>query len=278
MNKLGMLFFTLAAVACMGQKEYTSPVGYDLSSPVTIKMPVILDEISGISFSGNSDTVYAVQDESGTVFHFKPGDKDLAATKFAKKGDYEDLSVFNDQLVVLRSDGSLYLFPVNETGQTEAADVKEWKKIVPEGEYEALYADPLTGEMVVLCKQCATDKKTSNVTGYVLQWAKDSLFIKNSFTLDASAISKGSSKQKGAFRPSALTRNPLTGQWYILSSVNKMLVLADKNWRITEMHALRPSLFSQPEGIAFDKNGHLFISNEKGTAGYGTILKFELKR
>jgi len=273
-----MLFFTLAAVACMGQQEYTSPAGYDLSSPVTIKMPAILDEISGISFSDKSDTVYAVQDENGTVFHFKPGDKDLGATKFAKKGDYEDISVFNDQLVVLRSDGSLYLFPVNETSQAEAVHVKEWKKMVPGGEYEALYADPATREIVVLCKQCAADKKTSNVTGYVLQWANDSLFIKDRFTLDAAAISKGSSKHKGAFRPSALARNPRTGQWYILSSVNKMLVLADKNWQITETHTLRPSLFPQPEGIAFDKNGHLFISNEKGTAGYGTILKFELKQ
>lgn len=272
-----MLFFTLAAVACMGQKEYTSPAGYDLSHPSTLELPAVLDEISGISFAAESDTVYAIQDERGVVFHFKPGDKRLIAAKFAKKGDYEDVSLFNDQLVVLRSDGSLYLFPVAETNQEEAAQVKEWKKILPEGEYEALYADPETHEMVVLCKQCAADKKTGKVTGYVLQWANDSLFIKNNITLDASAFSKGSSGYKGAFKPSAIARNPRSGQWYILSSVNKMLAVADKNWQITETHTLRPSLFSQPEGMAFDKEGNLFISNERGGAGNATLLRFERK-
>ncbi|WP_018628434.1 SdiA-regulated domain-containing protein [Niabella aurantiaca] len=277
MNKLGMLLFCLATIACRGQKEYTSPAGYDLSHPETLKMPAVLDEISGISFADGSDTVYAIQDESGTVFHFKPGDKDLVATKFGKKGDYEDLSVWNDRLIVLRSDGSLYGFPVQETSLAKAVNVKEWKKPLPEGEYEALYANPATNEIVVLCKQCAADKKTGKVSGYILEQVKDSLTIKNRFAIDASAPGKGSSKHKGAFKPSALTRNPQTGQWYILSSVNKLLVLADQNWQVTETHRLRPSLFSQPEGIAFDKEGNLFISNERGPDGNGAILKFERK-
>lgn len=278
MNKLGMLLFCLATIACRGQKEYTSPAGYDLSNPQTLEMPPILDEISGITFAGGSDTIYAVQDESGTVFHFKPGDKDLLATKFGKKGDYEDLSMLGDEVIVLRSDGSLYGLPVYETGQEKAATVKEWKKLLPEGEYEAMYADPAGNEITVLCKQCAADKKTNHVSGYILEQVKDSLIIKNRFAIDVSALGKGPSKHKGAFKPSALTRNPLTGQWYILSSVNKLLVLADQNWQVTETHTLRPSLFSQPEGIAFDKAGNLFISNERGSDMNATILKFERKK
>lgn len=270
-----MLLFSLAAISCMGQKEYTSPAGYDLSRPETFKMPVILDEISGITFT-NSDTLYAVQDENGTVFHFKPGSKDLGATKFGKKGDYEDLSVSNGNMVVLRSDGSLYAFPLNETAQPEAASVKEWKKAVPAGEYEALYAEPVSNDIYVLCKQCEADKKTSQVTGYVLQWTGGELVTKTTFTLDVAALKEGKSK-KSALKPSALARNPKTGEWYILSSVNKLLLVADQQWRVKEAHALKPSLFPQPEGIAFDKAGNLWISNEKNQEAYGTVLKFALK-
>ncbi|MBO9591321.1 MAG: SdiA-regulated domain-containing protein [Niabella sp.] len=275
MNKFGILLFSLAAVSCMGQKEYTSPAGYDLSRPETFNMPVILDEISGITFA-NSDTLYAVQDENGTVFHFQPGSKALAATKFGKKGDYEDLSVSNGNIVVLRSDGSLYAFPLNETAQPEAVSVKEWKKAVPAGEYEALYADPRNNDVYVLCKQCEADKKTSQVTGYVLQWTGGELVTKATFTLDAASEQKSKPK-KTALKPSALARNPKTGEWYILSSVNKLLLVADTEWRIKQTHALKPSLFPQPEGIAFDKAGNLWISNEKNQAAYGTVLKFALK-
>ncbi|MCF3110548.1 SdiA-regulated domain-containing protein [Niabella sp. CC-SYL272] len=276
MNKFGMLLFSLATASCMGQKEYTSPAGYDLSRPETFNMPVILDEISGITFAGG-DSLYAVQDESGTVFHFKPGSKELAATKFGKKGDYEDLAVSNGHMVILRSDGSLFAFPVNETALNEAVSVQEWKKLVPEGEYEALYADPVSGDLYVLCKQCKADKKTSQVTGYLLQWSGSELAVKSAFTLDAATLQENKSK-KNTLKPSALARNPKTGEWYVLSSVNKMLLVADPQWKVIGMHALKPSLYAQPEGIAFDKAGNLWISNEKNQAAYGAVLKFARKQ
>ncbi|WP_300602058.1 SdiA-regulated domain-containing protein [Niabella sp.] len=277
MNKFGILLFSLATISCMGQKEYTSPAGYNLSRPQTFNMPVILDEISGITFANNSDTLYAIQDENGTVFRFKPGSRDLGTTKFGKKGDYEDVSVSNGNIVVLRSDGSLFAFPLNETTLEEAVSVKEWKKALPPGEYESLYADPVSGDVYALCKQCQVDKKTSGVSGYLLQWSDGALAVKSSFILDAATLPKDQLK-RSALKPSALTRNPKTGEWYILASVNKLLLVADRNWHIKEAHHLDPSIFPQPEGITFDKTGNLFISNERNQAAYGTVLKFALKQ
>jgi len=80
--------------------------------------------------------------------------------------------------------------------------------------------------------------------------------------------------KKFSLKPSALAKHPLTHQWYILSSVNKMLLITDDQWKPIDIYPLSAALFTQPEGIAFDKAGNLYISNEKGSGASGTILKF----
>ncbi len=67
---------------------------------------------------------------------------------------------------------------------------------------------------------------------------------------------------KIVFHPSALAQNPLTREWFVLSSVNKLLVITDENWKVKSVYPLDPSVFNQPEGIAFDQQQNLYISNE----------------
>lgn len=80
------------------------------------------------------------------------------------------------------------------------------------------------------------------------------------------------------FRPSALAKNPKTNEWYILSSTNKLLVVADANWKVKTVYPLDLSLFLQPEGIAFDNQNNLYISNEGDKTSKGTVLKFNYKK
>jgi hypothetical protein len=56
-----------------------------------------------------------------------------------------------------------------------------------------------------------------------------------------------------------------------------MLVIADANWQVKEVYPLPSSTFVQPEGIAFDGNNNLYISNEGGPTSGGNILKFTYK-
>ena len=53
-----------------------------------------------------------------------------------------------------------------------------------------------------------------------------------------------------------------------------MLVVADPNWKVKSVYPLNPSLFVQPEGIAFDRQQNLYISNERGLSSAATILLF----
>lgn len=258
--------------------KFSSPAGYDLEHPEKFNMPESLLEISGIAFyKGKADTVYSIQDEEGSVFRQKWGVKHQKNVSFASKGDYEDIAIFNEKVFVLKSNGHLYSFPFSETVKEKAEHVKVSKKLVPKGEYESLYADPETQKVYVLCKSCPVDKKKKTSTGYVLNYdlKLDSLIPESTFHIDLEQIKKLNPKLKASLSPSALTKNPKTKEWYILASANKLLVIADENWKIKQVHRLNSSIYNQPEGIAFDNNMNLYISNEGDELTNGNILKFK---
>jgi uncharacterized protein YjiK len=71
--------------------------------------------------------------------------------------------------------------------------------------------------------------------------------------------------------------NKKNQEWYLLSSINKMLIIADRTWNVKQVISLNSSLFPQPEGISFDSDNNLYISNEAGNSSVGTVLKFVLK-
>ncbi|HLG39589.1 MAG TPA: SdiA-regulated domain-containing protein [Chitinophagaceae bacterium] len=257
----------------------TNHADYDLSKPEKFLMPDALNEVSGIAFyKGNKETLYGEQDEDGKLYYLHPGDKKATHVKFGKKGDYEDLAIVNDRVVILRSDGTLFSFPFNEVNQEEITNVKEWKDLLPAGEFEGLYGDEADNKLYVLCKQCDNDKTSEAVSAYILQLQPDGNIIRSgNASINVKAIDDLAGKKKIKFNPSALAKNPKTQQWYIISSTNNMLVIADNTWNVKEVHRLDPSLFRQPEGIAFDSENNLYISNEGDVISRGNVLKFAYK-
>jgi len=267
---------TFLSGGCAQKKKFDSPQGYNLNNPQKIIMPEDLHEISGFFFyHGNPDTIYAEQDEAGKLYYLKPGDKQAASCKFGKKGDYEDVALCNNYVVLLRSDGQLYSFPFSDIHNEEITSTKEWDSVLPQGKYEGLYADETTNLLYVLCKHCSDEKTSETGKGFILQLANDgSITSKGGFEYDVRDIEAiTGSKKKLRFHPSALGKNPLTGEWYIVSSINKMLVIADSSWKVKQAFNLDPALYIQPEGIAFDKNNNLYISNEGGDIHAGNVLK-----
>lgn len=285
MNKaLVPIFCLITATACSQtekQKPVESPPGYNFNSPVTYKMPEDLFEISGISFQpGRKDTMYAIQDEEGKFFYWKNGEpKTLAFSYFGDDGDYEDVAITNIYSFVLRSDGTLIQFPLNEIRQDKIKSSRSWKDLLPAGEYESLYADVEKNELYVLCKNCGADKKQESVSGYVLGISgTGSLALKSNFKIDTHEVSPSESQKKNKLRPSAFTFNKRTNEWFIVSSVNKLLIIADTSWKVKQVVKLNPKLFPQPEGITFDIDNNLYISNEAGSTSAGTVLMFRAEQ
>jgi hypothetical protein len=270
-----VLWATAGIIGCAsGQEEVKMPKEYNLDKPERFAMPESLLEISGISFyKGNNDTVYAIQDEEGKLFRLAWGNKKQYHVKFGKSGDYEDVSILRDRVVVLKSNGSLYSFPFSDAIYEEIDSVQEWPRLLPEGEYEGMFGDENPGLLYILCKNCKVDDK-DNVTGYIYQLGDSSLTPAGQFNVDVESIKPFSGKVKKGFRPSALAKNPVTGEWFIVSAINKLLVIADENWKIKNAYPLNGNTFNQPEGIAFDKAGNMYISNEGDDLSAGNILKF----
>jgi hypothetical protein len=266
---------TILSGSCVQKKKFDSPQGYDLNNPQKILMPEDLHEISGFFFyHGNPDTIYAEQDEAGRLYYFKPGDRQAASCKFDKKGDYEDVALCNNYVVLLRGDGQLFSFPFSDIHNEETTNTKDWDNVLPKGKYEGLYADETNSLLYVLCKHCSDEKTSETGKGFILQLANDgSITPKGGFEYNVRDIESMTGSKKIKFHPSALGKNPLTREWYIVSSVNKMLVIADSTWKVKQTFNLDPSQYIQPEGIALDKNNKLYISNEGGDIHAGNVLK-----
>jgi len=269
------LCITAGITGCAsGQEKVKTPREYNLDKPERFALPESLLEISGISFhKGNNDTIYAIQDEEGKLFRLAWGNKKQYHVKFGKSGDYEDVSILRGRVVALKSNGSLYSFPFSDAIYEEIDSVQEWPRLLPEGEYEGMFGDESSGRLYILCKNCKVDDK-DNVTGYIYQLSDSSLTPAGQFNVDVESIKPFSGKVKKGFRPSALAKNPITGEWFIVSAINKLLVIADENWKIKNAYPLNGNTFNQPEGIAFDKAGNMYISNEGDDLSTGNILKF----
>ena len=283
MNKPIIILLSAVALTACGKtvKKVESPVGYDFSAPVKYEMKNSLEEISGIAFyPGSAAVMLAIQDEDGKLFYWNNGDpQSVQHLTFGEHGDYEDVGVSKNTVVVMRSDGVLFTMPVSEVKAGELKNVKKWKDLIPEGEYESLYVDGNSEKMIILCKNCSVDKKDgSTVSGFELELKEDgSPVLKNKFAINTEGIKKFKPKWQGPLKPSAVTFNSKTNEWFILASVNKLLVVTDQNWNIKQVVSLNLSPFPQPEGITFDIDNNLYISNEAGNTPKGTVLKFPYK-
>ncbi len=269
--------FFLIFAGCQSNKQkisLPSPQGYDLPNPTIVKLKPALIEISGISFYAKDSTVFAIEDEDGVFSKiYLKNNAQVKNWRFDKAHDYEDLVLFDSTFYVLISNGDI------ETLQFKGDSMVTNKTKYPgsdklTNEFESLYYDDSLRQLIMICKDCKDDKKnTVSAWGFNI----DSLtYTPGLFSIDASAFKEKLGKEK--FKPSAAAINPVTNELYILSSVNKLLVICGRKGNIKEIFNLDPKNFKQPEGITFTPTGDLLISNESADLGPANILIFKRKK
>ena len=266
-----ILVSTLFFFSCGAKISFPNPPGYDFSKPYVYRLPTALDEISGVVYYPKDNSVFAIQDEKGWLFKIHLGSPlKIERWKFSNGGDYEDVSLVDSQFFVLKSKGIIEKFKFSSGDSLTFQSFK-----VPEeakNEFETLFYDSSLRKLVLVCKNCEHDKK-SEVSTWVFDPTTDS--FSSSFTINTSEISEQLNEEKMKFRPSAGAIDPLTGELYILASVNKALVILNKDHSVKNCYKIDPALFKQPEGITFTPNGDLIISNEAAEKSGADILFFQ---
>ncbi len=256
----------------------TSQFSYTLSSGQAFTMPTVLDEISGITYlSDFPHTIFAVQDEEGILFAFDLEKGEIASEfKFAGRGDYEGLASDGTYFFVLKSNGDIYSFPI---GTSDKSAVRQHTGLLPNGEYESMAYDTQTKRLHVLCKSCKEDKKAKTTTGYLLNLSSDgALSVENTFVINIDEIRQLDKTMGKSFKASAMAKHPTKEEWYIISSVDRALIVTSRDFNVEQVVRFDRDTFEQPEGLTFDEQLNLYISSEAGNKAEAKIYRIKPKR
>jgi uncharacterized protein YjiK len=274
--RLIFFLFVVAVYSCnlADKSKYPDVPGYDIHNPVTIKLKTELDEISGIFYFDRDTCVFAVNDELGVLYKIYLRKKiTIDEWEFSEDADYEDLVLVDSMFYALHSNGDITKFRYYSEDSLFVDEIP----IPLEGknEFEGLYYDSAANKLMVICKDCKGDKEFNSVYGFNLSSAE--FTAEPVFKIDGKEVIKTQLVEEKRFKPSAAAIHPVTGDVYIVSSVNKCIAIADKHGKIKTVYPLNPAVFKQPEGITFTPDGDMLISNEAADVGVGNVLIYKYK-
>lgn len=272
-----LLFVAVLHIGCTPEPTIVgeSPTGYNLNQPSVLKLPSSLDEISGIVYYPKDKSVLAINDEVGWLYKiYLKEDPDIQKWKYSNGADFEDLVLVDSVFYVLESNGNIIRFKFI---RPDSVDRKEF--IFPataRSEFEILYHYPQKKQLIMLCKDCEVDDKNS-LTAFAFNLDSLAYASAPAYVMDIRKIEDLLDEKKLKFKPSAAAIHPLTNELYIISSINKVLVVADLKGIPKKVYKINPKLYKQPEGLTFTSKGDLIISNESADIGAANILFFKYK-
>lgn len=254
---------------------------YDLKNPrQRWELPRELEEISGLSFF-RKNQLACIQDEDGIFYVYDLRKKEISRKElFGEKGDYEGVEMINDTAYVLKSNGDIFYFPLQDKGIGEVKKIKTDLSNRNDTEGLGFYYE--TEEVLIACKENPGTKKVDikkSRSIYKVDLAEKKFKKKPKYIIDGKSYNKMlekkdlSSKKHLPFKPSGVAVHPKSNFVFIIGSVGKMMIILNSHGEIENLVPLDPKIFMQPEGICFSPNGDLYISSEgRGKKGY--ILKF----
>ena len=259
-----LLLFTTLLACSQGVKKKELPVlpdGFDVKHIEKLKLTEDLDEISGIRYDPAGPRIVAENDEEGRLYTVDPTNGKITGhISFHDGGDFEDLTWDGRYWYVMRSNGNLFRI---SGAFTDSLGKEQFKLHLPGyNNFEALFFEPSDKKAYLICKQCDADSgRIISVYAFNTETATFDSGSVARMTPDRSLLPAGTDPAE-VIKPSAAAVHPVTGELYILCSVNRLLIVADRNWTWKKVYPLDKEWFKQPEGMSFAPNGDLYVSNE----------------
>ena len=302
-----MFLFGISFLSCKAQKptsnpEFTSKSGngiYNFDVPDrTFELPEVLKEISGLTLSPDGQQLCAVNDEYGIIYFI---DKEMGEVKrevkFHKNGDYEGIETVNESIYIVKSTGTVY--KVDDLEKDTVSFKKGKYLLKKENDTEGLGYDAKNNQLLFACKGRACLHSGCTIEGcltkksiYRMDMKRNRVAKEPAFNITVETVLDFLKKNKPQdaannfesfidkddghlhFHPSALAVHPITGDIFILSSKGKTIIVLNSEGEIKQMEKLNKKIHRQPEGIAFDKDGTMYISNEGKKEKKGKIYVF----
>lgn len=267
-------------------------IGYNLTSPdKTLILPDTLREVSALT-NIDSTTFACIQDENGILFIYDAIDNQLKKQfTFNIDGDYEGITRVDQTIFVLRSDGTLFEI-FNYTSY--AFKLTSYVTGIPANNNEGLCYDKDNNRLLIACKGkigkgpefkdkrviYGFDLKTKTLTSEPV-FDFDIRAIKEFAVKNNVALPTKERKKKGEMvtepfiklGTSAICIHPVTKKLFLLSASDHLLFIFKMNGDIEHIEPLNPTMFNKAEGITFQENGDMLITNE-GQAKKPTLLYF----
>jgi len=226
-------------------------------------LPPDLGEISGLATTPDG-RLLAHNDERGRISVIDPKRGALlkrfsiGATGGEAQADFEGITVADNHIYLLTSNGVLYEFEEGEDGERVRYTVHD-TRLGNECEFEGVAFDPGSGSLLLSCKSVGTKDLRDQLVIY--RW--------NLQTTDASRLStlaiplarvSGSNGWK-SLHPSDITVDPPSGNYVLVASKENALVEITPSGDVLRSRPL-PGKHRQPEGVAITSEGILIIGDE----------------
>ncbi|MDP3468499.1 MAG: SdiA-regulated domain-containing protein [Daejeonella sp.] len=254
-------------------------------------LPEELSEISGITFL-NDSVVVAIQDEDGILFYYNINQNSIIKKQaFGKKDDYEDLVKAGKDMYTITSKGLIHEIKDFESSKPVIRSFKT--PFSKENDIEGLAYDAKNHRLLIAPKEAGLDMDKTTKEIYAFDLKTMTLQTTPVYTIhlpeieaqfEGDALEESSKKflkalgnqnMNKVFRSSAITINETTGETFILSVINGLIIVLTPEGILKKLIKLSGPEYKQPEGIAFSPNGKLYISNEGNKSGIGNIIELK---
>lgn len=254
--------------------ESRFPENYSFDKMKKIDLPNDLNEISGLEWT-DKNQLWAIEDESSSIYSLDPLSGEIIDDKkFVKNTDIEDLLVIDGVAWVLESNGKLYEVknPLQENQETVEHPFPKKKK----RDFEAMVHWEGSEFIWVFCKDCSWDDGTKESSLYPFSLRNNAYKEEEPKKIKRKEfrnLPDLNEDKKYLIQPSGAAKHPFKDEIYVISSAGEWLAIFDLEFTLLDAFELDSRLFKQPEGITFDPQGNLYISNE-ARGGVANILLF----
>lgn len=238
-------------------------------------MPPVLAEISGIALTRDG-RLLAHDDELSRIFEIDPR-RGVILKSFmvgdGLHGDFEAITVVGDEIYLLQSNGHLFRFREGANGAHVPYRIYD-TKLGKECEFEGLAYEKDSARLVLPCKKAHLKHLDDELVIYRMKIADEGGGAISMFSVPLTEVIADNNWKK--FRPSDITIDPATGNYVMISSLDKGLVVMTPSGEVVHSRKL-PGAHQQAEGVAITSDGIVIISDE-ATSNPATITLYKWNR